>query len=352
MVRFHWHVEQGLSAFCPPAGVAAVSSKEGDVLHVTCEVELAGQKETLPVLFTVPANWLQFDQVASVGVVLGHGSNAADWKGRLATDLAITLASQGYVVCRYQCKQKEQRRQKMFEKALDACATSPYGKPVSHWILAGCGNGARVAAVVGTRCRGSIIGYLFLGYPLREPLPSAGKSRRAEGEPIEDSRGPLLPLEVPMCFITGDSDETCSLESLAALRPQLASWDVRAAFVPECDHVFRVPGGRGTSAAAVRHACILAARWVQAVSEETLPQSGLPKLPDPSPAAAHARATATPTKHGHMPQQQALPMEEEGDVDYEEAGPDDAGMQEQLSGAGHEDMYDDDPGMEDMGCYG
>lgn len=35
-----------------------------------------------------------------------------------------------------------------------------------------------------------------------------------------------------MCFITGDSDETCSLESLAALRPQLASWDVRAAFVP------------------------------------------------------------------------------------------------------------------------
>lgn len=34
-------------------------------------------------------------QVASVGVVLGHGSNAADWKGRLATDLAITLASQG-----------------------------------------------------------------------------------------------------------------------------------------------------------------------------------------------------------------------------------------------------------------
>ena len=25
----------------------------------------------------------------------------------------------------------------MFEKALDACATSPYGKPVSHWILAG-----------------------------------------------------------------------------------------------------------------------------------------------------------------------------------------------------------------------
>ena len=120
----------------------------------------------------------------------------------------------------------------------------------------------------------------------------------------------------------------------------------------ECDHVFRVPGGRGTSAAAVRHACILAARWVQAVSEETLPQSGLPKLPDPSPAAAHARSMATPNQHGSMPQQQPLPMEEEGDVDFEEAGPDEAGMQDQLSGAGQEDLYDDDAGMEDMGCYG
>ena len=34
------HVEQGLSAFVPPAGVSAVSSKDGDVLHVTCEVEV------------------------------------------------------------------------------------------------------------------------------------------------------------------------------------------------------------------------------------------------------------------------------------------------------------------------
>ena len=43
----------------------------------------------------------------------------------------------GYVVIRFCCKQKESRRQRMYEKALDACATSPYGRSVRRWILAG-----------------------------------------------------------------------------------------------------------------------------------------------------------------------------------------------------------------------
>ena len=38
---------------------------------------------------------------------------------------------------RFCCKQKESRRQRMYEKALDACATSPYGRHVRRWILAG-----------------------------------------------------------------------------------------------------------------------------------------------------------------------------------------------------------------------
>ena len=48
-------------------------------------------------------------------------------------------------------------------------------------------------------------------------------------------------LEVPMCFITGDSDDTCSWQSLASLRPHLASWDVRAAFVPVSHSCFCMP---------------------------------------------------------------------------------------------------------------
>ncbi len=34
-------------------------------------------------------------QVKEVGIVLGHGSNAADWNGKFLTELAAALASQG-----------------------------------------------------------------------------------------------------------------------------------------------------------------------------------------------------------------------------------------------------------------
>lgn len=43
----------------------------------------------------------------------------------------------GYLVVRCYCKQKEQRRQRMFEKALDAAATSPFARGVTRWLLAG-----------------------------------------------------------------------------------------------------------------------------------------------------------------------------------------------------------------------
>lgn len=38
---------------------------------------------------------------------------------------------------RYYCKQKEQRRQRIYEKALDTAATSPFARAVSAWVLAG-----------------------------------------------------------------------------------------------------------------------------------------------------------------------------------------------------------------------
>lgn len=36
-----------------------------------------------------------FVQVKEVGIVLGHGSNAADWNGKLLTELAAALAAEG-----------------------------------------------------------------------------------------------------------------------------------------------------------------------------------------------------------------------------------------------------------------
>lgn len=34
-------------------------------------------------------------QVKEVGIVLGHGSNAADWNGKFLTELAAALAAEG-----------------------------------------------------------------------------------------------------------------------------------------------------------------------------------------------------------------------------------------------------------------
>lgn len=38
MVRFHWHVEGGQSAFIPPAGVRM--DEEAGVCHLSCEMEV------------------------------------------------------------------------------------------------------------------------------------------------------------------------------------------------------------------------------------------------------------------------------------------------------------------------
>lgn len=37
-------------------------------------------------------------QVKEVGIVLGHGSNAADWNGKFLTELAAALASEGDII--------------------------------------------------------------------------------------------------------------------------------------------------------------------------------------------------------------------------------------------------------------
>ena len=55
MVRFHWHVEHGISAHCPRGPCALV---EGGVRHIEAESDVAGQKETLPLIFTVPPAYL------------------------------------------------------------------------------------------------------------------------------------------------------------------------------------------------------------------------------------------------------------------------------------------------------
>ena len=44
---------------------------------------------------TVPANYLDEAQIKPVGLVLGHGAEADDWKGPLLTSIAVHFAKQG-----------------------------------------------------------------------------------------------------------------------------------------------------------------------------------------------------------------------------------------------------------------
>ncbi len=91
MVRFHWHVEHGISAHCPRGPCALV---EGGVRHIEAESDVAGQKETLPLIFTVPPAYLSDGAVRDVGVVLAH-SDAVEWRSTLLTELAAALAASG-----------------------------------------------------------------------------------------------------------------------------------------------------------------------------------------------------------------------------------------------------------------
>jgi hypothetical protein len=48
------------------------------------------------------------------------------------------ILTPGYLVVRYHCASSDEtQRQRMYEKALDAVATSPYAGSIDGWVLAG-----------------------------------------------------------------------------------------------------------------------------------------------------------------------------------------------------------------------
>lgn len=270
MVRFHWHVEDGLAAFVPPNGL--VQHKDTAVMHATCELEMPGQGVTIPSCMTLPPHYLQETAVKEVGVVLAHDLDATDWQGRLLTEVAVQLAKQGYIVMRYSCKQKEFRRLKVFEKALDACATSPFARNVERWVLAGIGNGARIAATVGGRCRGTMAGFVFMSYPLMDPLPAY------KGPAAPDSIAPLTRLKAPMLFISSTNDPLCRIDDLKRLAPELESYDVRLLHLQDVDASFKTLAGKGPMANTMKQICNAILEFVGAVHVERLDKCKLPRI--------------------------------------------------------------------------
>ena len=95
MVRYHWHVEGGLSAFI--AGPQNIVSADGEekVYEMPCYIELAGQKETFEGLINVRSNHFEEGRVQPVGVALAHDTDVATARGKVVAKLALELAKAG-----------------------------------------------------------------------------------------------------------------------------------------------------------------------------------------------------------------------------------------------------------------
>ena len=95
MVRFHWHVEGGLSALI--AGPQSIVSADGEeiVYEMPCYIELAGQKETFEGLINVRSNYFEEGRIQPLGVALAHDTDVATARGKLIASLAVDLAKAG-----------------------------------------------------------------------------------------------------------------------------------------------------------------------------------------------------------------------------------------------------------------
>eukprot|EP01023_Acetabularia_acetabulum_P032426 TRINITY_DN3028_c0_g1_i1.p1 TRINITY_DN3028_c0_g1~~TRINITY_DN3028_c0_g1_i1.p1 ORF type:complete len:460 (+),score=66.81 TRINITY_DN3028_c0_g1_i1:272-1651(+) len=269
MSRFHWHIEQGLGAYVSQEGIS--THKDSNVQHVTCEIETPGQESTAVAQFTLPHTCFQQEGTREVGIILAHGDNAEEWKGKLLCELSVTLAEAGFVVMRYYCKQKEQRRYRIFEKALDACATSPYARCVTRWILGGIGSGARVAATVGSRCRGQICGFIYLSYPLNERIPSQ------KGSQSENSVAPLMKLHQPSLFVHTLFDELSPFEELKKYCKDRSSVDVRLLIVRDADSKFKDYQGNGPKRELLIRVGDAMVKFADALNNNSLETCDLPK---------------------------------------------------------------------------
>ncbi|PSC70326.1 GMP synthase [glutamine-hydrolyzing] [Micractinium conductrix] len=276
MVRFHWFIgDSGHAAWVPMGGVTAEEDK--GVRHVTVDMELAGQNETVMSLLTVPSDCLQPGRVSPLGLVLAHGGDAGEtWKGPLMERLACDFAAAGHAVVRYYCPLKEQRRHRILEKAFDAAASSPYCAAVQRWAFVGLDNGARIAAGVAAKAtaHAEVAGLALLSYPLLQPAPPPPK-QKAGAAPPADSVGALSklgecpPHPPPVFFLCGEFDRLCPGDKLQeTVAEALPGCDVRAVVLEGLSGRFCEPGTKelegGTLDTIVQHV----QSFVKALKEE------------------------------------------------------------------------------------
>ena len=110
------------------------------------------------------------------------------------------------------CDMKELRRLRLFDKAIAAASRCPYLAAVTSWIVAGVGNGARVAATCGSKHVPGVAGTVLLNYPVLDPSPPIGK-----GGGHADSTRPVLKTSSPLLFVHGAHARNSTVEDVKVL---------------------------------------------------------------------------------------------------------------------------------------
>lgn len=98
-----------------------------------------------------------------------HASQRQSAAGMLLRVINIVINSAAELLCAISADQKTHMWLKAIMRRIFQFSninTSKFGVSSSRMCDAGLGNGARVAAVVGTKCRGTIAGFALLSYPL------------------------------------------------------------------------------------------------------------------------------------------------------------------------------------------
>ena len=242
-------------------------------LIVTVMIQLSGQNETCPALMTLPLDYIKEDRLERTGVVMAHGEEADDYVKEPVSFLAMHLARQGYLVMRYYCRQKEQRRQRIFERTVEAADASPYARNIKNWVYVGYGNGARIAASVGYKSLKPKDGFVFLSYPWMEPMPPPPKQKAGTPTPV-DSLGPLFRLaeasKAPQLYISGSLDSNCEFDQLRTIGGVVSSSGInaRVCIIAGVDEKFCAKQKPKIAAPVVKEMTTLVQKFLETVTKE------------------------------------------------------------------------------------
>ncbi|EFJ41882.1 hypothetical protein VOLCADRAFT_98112, partial [Volvox carteri f. nagariensis] len=307
MVRFQWHVEDGLGASVGPGQL--VYLRDHGVLQAMVEIEMPGGSGPLEACMNIPQNYNTDSGRRSVVARCGGppDSRRVEPAGQLAVHyctLSVTTGwslddrcaekhEAGFLVMRYIChpSASESRRVAVYEKAADVAATSPYARGVTRWVLAGLGAGARVAALAGSRVRSTVAGYVLMSYPLKEEMPEDMEAAAAAADTAAssaaavaaaaaaaDSSGPLLGLKAPVLFVTSSADPLVNEATLLELGPRMMTSDVRSVVLQDVDPHFRTLTGKGPHAATLRAVNAAFHEFLNAASAYRMDSCKLPRI--------------------------------------------------------------------------